>query len=498
MSLRLASLRPKRTQSDPTGEKQTPGTGRGTKPDRSPTDRSFPLRAALAGRVVALAATAAVAAILIVPSAGARAATPAGFFGLNYAFKDITNGDILMLKKSGATTVRWTMNWSNIEPSSGSWKWSAADKVVGGLAAQGIRVLPVMWGSPSWVASSVITAPVATQKQRDAWSGYLRAAIKRYGPGGNYWSGAYRTQHPGKAALPVNTWQIWNEANLKSAMTPTTPATYAKLLTLSHTVIQQTDPKAKVMFAGLLSHPPNGATAWTFVRDVDQQPGARTAFDIMASNAYSPSVSGMLDDLDHIRQTMAANGQGPKPLWALAVGGHRLPDVVEVVEHPRNGGRVGVRGHDVECGPGAGLLVDVAEEGPRGGSIRRVAQKARERHLRLRVRLLDHRVREGQQLRVGGVGGGGHRTLQVGFVPDLPGAYRQRRLAGMLCPVGTAPVVPAGAVAPDRRPQESAPGISLLLGGARPRGRRARDPARRAPHHRQNAGPLGGEAADHL
>ena len=28
----------------------------------------------------------------------------------------------------------------------------------------------------------------------------------------------------------------------------------------------------------------------------------------------------MLDDLDHIRQTMAANGQGPKPLWITEVG----------------------------------------------------------------------------------------------------------------------------------------------------------------------------------
>jgi hypothetical protein len=282
--------------------------------------------------VVVLAAAAAVAAVLIVPSTEARAAAPAGFFGLNYYFKDITTGDVLYLKKSGAKTVRWRMNWSNIEPSPGHFDWSAPDAVVGDLAAQGIRVLPVMWGSPGWVASSAITPPIGTQKQRDAWSGFLRAAIKRYGPGGNYWSGAYRTQHPGKAALPVNTWQIWNEANLKSAMTPTTPATYAKLLTLSHTVIKQTDPKAKVMFAGLLSHPPNGATAWTFLRDVDHQPGARTAFDIMASNAYSPSVSGMLDDLDHIRQTMAANGQGPKPLWITETGWGSDP------VNPANGG----------------------------------------------------------------------------------------------------------------------------------------------------------------
>jgi hypothetical protein len=272
-----------------------------------------------ARRVVALAAAAVAAAILLVPAAEAGATTPAGFFGLNYYFKGITSGDVLYLKKSGAKTVRWRMNWSNIEPSSGHFDWSAPDAVVGDLAAQGIRVLPVMWGSPSWVASSAITPPIGTQKQRDAWSGFLSAAIKRYGPQGNYWTGAYRTQHPGKAPLPINTWQIWNEANLSRAMNPPTPSTYAKLLTLSHTVIKQADPKAKVMFAGLLSHP-NGATAWDFLRGVYQQPGARHAFDIMASNPYSSSVSRMLDDLGHIRQTMAANGQGPKPLWITEVG----------------------------------------------------------------------------------------------------------------------------------------------------------------------------------
>jgi polysaccharide biosynthesis protein PslG len=274
---------------------------------------------------VAVAALA--AAILIVPAASARAATPPDFFGLNFAFNDITSGDVLFLKASGAKTVRWTMKWQRIEPKAGTWNWSAADRVVGDLAAQGIRILPVMWGTPRWVASSAITPPINTTAQRNAWSGFLRAAIRRYGPGGNYWSGAYRTQHPGKTALPINVWQIWNEANLASAMNPPKPSTYAQLLTLSHTVIHQTDSTAKVMFAGLLSHPPNGLTAWTFLRDVYQQPGAKYAFDIMASNAYSATVTGMLDDLSRIRQTMAANGQGPKPLWISEVGwGSAPPD----------------------------------------------------------------------------------------------------------------------------------------------------------------------------
>src|SRR5689334_11077782 len=120
-------------------------------------------------RVRALAVAAIAAAILIVPAAQARAATPPGFFGLNFAFRDINGGDVLFLKKSGATTVRWTLNWSNVQPKAGTWNWSRADAVIGDLAAQGIRVLPAVWGTPRWVASSAITAPVATTAQRNAW-----------------------------------------------------------------------------------------------------------------------------------------------------------------------------------------------------------------------------------------------------------------------------------------------------------------------------------------
>jgi polysaccharide biosynthesis protein PslG len=269
-------------------------------------------------RLWAFAVATVATAVLLVPAA--QAAAPPGFFGLNFGFKGITGPDVLFLKKSGAKTVRWTMNWSNIEPSSGSFHWSAADQVVGDLAAQGIRVLPVMWGSPGWVASSAITPPIGTQAQRHAWSSFLRAAIKRYGPGGGYWSGPYRTQHPGKAPLPVNTWQIWNEPNQPNAMRPSTPTTYAKLLNLSHSVIHQADPTAKVMFAGLLSHSPYGANAWTFLDDVYQQPGARNAFDIMALNPYAATVSRMLDYVGYIRHTMAANGQDSKPLWISEVG----------------------------------------------------------------------------------------------------------------------------------------------------------------------------------
>jgi polysaccharide biosynthesis protein PslG len=270
--------------------------------------------------------------VLMLPSAGAQATTPPGFFGLNYSFKDITSKDVFYLKASGAKTVRWTMLWPAIEPLSGKFNWSVPDRVVGDLAAQGIRVVPVVWGSPRWVASSTISAPVGTAQARNAWQSFLRTVVHRYGPGGAYWTGAYRSQHPGKTSVPINTWEVWNEPNLPSAMKPTTPSVYAQLLALAHTAIRQADPNAQVMFAGLLSHPPNGLTAWNFLSGV-YGAGGQNKFEIMASNAYAPSVSAMLDDLGKLRQTMAGHGDGRTPLWISEVGWGSAP------VDPKNGGQ---------------------------------------------------------------------------------------------------------------------------------------------------------------
>ena len=180
-----------------------------------------------------------------------------------------------------------------------------------------------MWGSPRWVAGSAITAPVATQKQRDAWSGFLRAAIRRYGPGGNYWSGAYRTQHPGKAPLPVNTWQIWNEAKLKSAMTPTDP----RHLREASDPLAHGDPTDRPEGEGDVRGPFEPPAEWSHRMDLPprRRPPTRRP-DRIRHHGLECLLAlrfGMLDDLDHIRQTMAANGQGPKPLSMTRSAGAR-------------------------------------------------------------------------------------------------------------------------------------------------------------------------------
>src|SRR5690349_12621118 len=102
-------------------------------------------------RLMGLVAVAIIATLFVAPGAEAKGAKD--LFGLNYSFSEINGKDAQMLKESGAKTVRWIMNWSRIEPTSGHFDWSVPDKLVGDLAAKGIRVLPIMWGSPTWVQS---------------------------------------------------------------------------------------------------------------------------------------------------------------------------------------------------------------------------------------------------------------------------------------------------------------------------------------------------------
>ena len=48
----------------------------------------------------------------------------------------------------------------------------------------------------------------AHRKQRRAWRAFVKAAVRRYGPHGQFW-----TQHPELPNDPIRTWQVWNEPN---------------------------------------------------------------------------------------------------------------------------------------------------------------------------------------------------------------------------------------------------------------------------------------------
>jgi hypothetical protein len=276
-------------------------------------------------RVTGLAAVATLVVLLAVPSVEAKGAS--GFFGLNWAAhrdRDWSSKDARKLDQSGAKTVRWSMFWARIERSRGQFDWRAPDRVVGDLASRGIRVLPILSGTPAWLEKSPSKPPLNSKKERNAWKGYLRQAVNRYGPNGAYWSGQYLTDHPGKSARPIKTWQIWNEPNLVSHWKPhPSPSRYTRLLKLSHNAIGDADPRAKVMFAGMPGYSIQ-TDAWDFLRRAYKH-GAGHAFDIAALHPYSHNVNQMLRSVKHFRNVMRKHSDSRKPLWITEIGWGSLP-----------------------------------------------------------------------------------------------------------------------------------------------------------------------------
>ena len=64
-------------------------------------------------------------------------------------------------------TVRRLLYWPGVEPRRGQFNWAGLDRIVGGLASKGIAMLPVVYGSPRYIARNpnVPAGPLAEEAQ---------------------------------------------------------------------------------------------------------------------------------------------------------------------------------------------------------------------------------------------------------------------------------------------------------------------------------------------
>src|SRR5882672_8591588 len=179
---------------------------------------------------------------------------PRGFFGIGPQTL-LGDKDVEYMKAGGIESIRWPLPWSGIQPTkNGGYNWEGFDQVVEVAARHGLTVLPFIYSTPSWIARKYTTLPINNAKARSAWTAFLQAAVKRYGPGGEFW-----TQHaPGvqyasviSQPVPIRSWQVWNEANFFYFAYPASPQRYAKLIQISSPAIKQVDPGAKVILTGL-------------------------------------------------------------------------------------------------------------------------------------------------------------------------------------------------------------------------------------------------------
>jgi len=242
-------------------------------------------------------------------------AAPAGFFGIAPQTA-LTDRDVEYMKAGGIESIRWPFPWNTIQPTrKGGYDWSSIDPVVSVAARHGLKVLPFLYGTPTWVARKPETIPIDSGVARREWTAFLRATVERYGPGGDFWTenapGVVQYGPAIPRPLPIRNWQVWNEANFFYFAFPVSAQRYARLLNISSPVIKAADPGAKVLLTGLFGEPTAGAKrgmpAVTFLEQLYRVPGIKSRFDGVALHPYAVDAETLEELVEALHEVMIEN-----------------------------------------------------------------------------------------------------------------------------------------------------------------------------------------------
>ena len=280
--------------------------------------------------------------IVLVAAISLLLASPAAAATIRTEFFGIVEGPVLddtdmaTMKTLRVQTDRFLLNWGWVQPTKTAYKWGPPDRFIGDLAAHGIRAMPSVWGNPSWIAGSSSTPPIGGTYSQQQWRTFLKALVQRYGPGGEYWGARYHSQFGANATpLPITSWQIWNEPNLKKYFAPApSPGQYARLLQISYPSIKQVDPKAQVGLAGMTGR--GDMTATDFLKKLYGVAGIKAFFDATALHPYMPTLDQVKKTIQQFRGAMVSHADGSTPLWISEIAwGSDPPDSQGINKGPQ-------------------------------------------------------------------------------------------------------------------------------------------------------------------
>lgn len=239
---------------------------------------------------------------------------PQGFFGIGPQ-TPLTEQDVEYMKAGGIDVIRWPLPWGGIQPTKkGGYVWTSFDEVVELATRQGLEVLPFIYSTPRWLSRKYTKLPVDSAQARSAWSAFLKAAVERYGPGGDFWDehapGVVQYEPAIRRPLPIRSWQIWNEANFFYFAYPATPQRYAKLVRISSPAIKRVDPSAKVILSGLFGEPtasgPRGMDATKFLEALYRS-GLKSQFDGVALHPYAADAETLEELVEGLHEVTVEN-----------------------------------------------------------------------------------------------------------------------------------------------------------------------------------------------
>jgi hypothetical protein len=261
-------------------------------------------------------------AFLLVP-ASAQAA-PRGFFGM-VPQETVGTEDLARMRAGGVETLRLMLPWSSIQPSPRSgFNWGGVDLLVGEAAKRGIEILPFLGNPPNWATGNWRRMPVDNARQRRGWAEFVRAAVERYGRGGDFWAEHGPGSQDPVPALPIRVWQIWNEENYFYFVKPVSPGRFARLLAVTRPAVKAADPRAEIVLGGLFGTPrqrlPRAMDAVDFLRALYRFRGVKANFDAVALHPYAADVTELRRQVEEVRGEMARHGDRRSGLYITEMG----------------------------------------------------------------------------------------------------------------------------------------------------------------------------------
>lgn len=257
------------------------------------------MRRLLPAVLVAVCATA-------VPAPTASAAprkVPPSFFGVMFdgalrgAPLETQQGQFDLMARSGVESVRWVMSWEGMQiVPNGRFDYDAADRTVRLAAERGMTVLPVLLHAPRF--GRLYKARDYSPPRIEPFESFLRAVVRRYGSRGRFW-----IDNPDLPRQPITQWQVWNEPNtdtfwdVKRGGAWRWPIGYVRLLKAANRTIKQTDPRARVVTAGIVG------PAWLELARLYKL-GLRDDFDTVAVHVYPQTETRVIEALRRVRREM--------------------------------------------------------------------------------------------------------------------------------------------------------------------------------------------------
>lgn len=269
-------------------------------------------------------------------AAPAEAGTGRIFTSVNLAFRSsLQPSEAARMARGGVRTLRLSFDWFGVEARQGVYDWTTIDRLVGTAASQGIRVQPVLFGTPQWAVPDLPPNPVGAGPSTPGdtayppvmnpgaavgWRLFVQAAVQRYGARGSYWRDVYPLTHPGARPLPVKTWQVWNEPTIPGAFWPRPNVRrYGLLVEITSPVIRAVNPAARIALAGVPGH--TRYRGITFINRLYRDfPHLTRDFDLVAFHPYSPNARDAVAQLGQLRRALRRDGDPRVPVWVSEIG----------------------------------------------------------------------------------------------------------------------------------------------------------------------------------